>query len=98
MGCVSRGIAARRTSSRLRPPTISPASASLITIVAPGVIRQTGIYQQMTFGEFDGYASPRGERLRDLCAAAGFEGILSSDIRVPLWEKFVGLVPLSGLN
>ena len=54
------------------------------TIVAPGVIRQTGTYQQMTFGELDGHASPRGERLRDLCAAAGFEGILSPDIRVPL--------------
>src|SRR5712692_9454955 len=67
-------------------------------IVAPGVVRQTGTYQQMTFGELDGQASPRGERLRDLCAAAGFEGILSPDIRVPLWEKFIGLVPLSGLN
>jgi 2-dehydropantoate 2-reductase len=68
------------------------------TIVAPGVIRQTGTYQQMTFGELDGHASPRGECLRDLCTAAGFEGILSPDIRVPLWEKFIGLVPLSGLN
>src|SRR6266852_4036448 len=68
------------------------------SIVAPGVVRQTGTYQQMTFGELDGHLSPRGERLRDLCAAAGFEGILSPDIRVPLWEKFVGLVPLSGLN
>jgi len=43
-------------------------------IVAPGVIRQIGTYQQMTFGELDGNASPRGERLRNLCAAAGFEG------------------------
>src|ERR1700687_1014940 len=43
------------------------------TIVAPGVIRQTGTYQQMTFGGLDGHASPRGARLRDLCAAAGFE-------------------------
>jgi 2-dehydropantoate 2-reductase len=52
----------------------------------------------MTFGELDGHASPRGECLRHLCAAAGFEGILGPDIRVPLWEKFIGLVPLSGLN
>jgi 2-dehydropantoate 2-reductase len=67
-------------------------------IVAPGVIRQTGTYQRMTFGELDGRVSPRGERLRDLCAAAGFEGVLSPDIRLPVWEKFVLLVPLSGLN
>ena len=68
------------------------------SIVAPGVIRQTGTYQQMTFGELDGGISARGERLRDLCAAAGFDGVLSADIRVPLWDKFLLLVPLSGLN
>jgi 2-dehydropantoate 2-reductase len=67
-------------------------------IVAPGVIRQTGTYQRMTFGEIDGTASTRGERLRDLCAMAGFEGALSPDIRVPIWDKFILLVPLSGLN
>jgi 2-dehydropantoate 2-reductase len=68
------------------------------TIVAPGVVRQTGTYQQMTFGELDGRISERGRRLRDLCQAAGFDGVLSQDILVPIWEKFVGLVPLSGLN
>jgi 2-dehydropantoate 2-reductase len=68
------------------------------SIVAPGVIRQTGSYHQMTFGELDGGVSPRGERLRDLCAAAGLEGVLSPGIRVPLWQKFIILVPLSGLN
>ena len=67
-------------------------------IVAPGVIRQTGTYQRMTFGEIDGSASTRGERLRDLCAMAGFEGVLSPDIRVPIWDKFILLVPLSSLN
>src|SRR5205807_775161 len=49
------------------------------SIVAPGVVRQTGTYQQMPFGELDGRASPRGELLRDLCERAGFEGILSPD-------------------
>ncbi len=68
------------------------------SIVAPGVVRQTGTYQQMTFGELDGRASPRGERLRDLCAAAGFDGILSPDVRVPIWEKFLVLVPLANVN
>jgi 2-dehydropantoate 2-reductase len=68
------------------------------TIIAPGVIHQTGTYQRMTFGELDGRISERGQRLRDLCEAAGFEGVLSPDIMVPVWEKFIGLVPLSGLN
>jgi 2-dehydropantoate 2-reductase len=67
-------------------------------IIAPGVICQTGTYQRMTFGELDGWVSERGQWLRDLCAAAGFEGVLSPDIMVPVWEKFILLVPLSGLN
>ncbi len=29
---------------------------------------------------------------------AGFEGVLSPDIRVPVWDKFVLLAPLSGLS
>jgi 2-dehydropantoate 2-reductase len=68
------------------------------SIVAPGVVRQTGTYFQMTFGELDGRISPRAERLRDLCAAAGFEGILSPDIRVPLWEKFLVVVSAANVN
>jgi 2-dehydropantoate 2-reductase len=68
------------------------------TISEPGVIRQTGSYQRMTFGELDGRLSERGQRLRDLCGTAGFEGVLSPDIRVPVWEKFILLVPLSGLH
>jgi 2-dehydropantoate 2-reductase len=68
------------------------------SIGAPGVVRQTGTYQQMTFGELDRRPSTRGERLKALCAAAGFEGILSPDIMVPVWQKFILLVPLSGLN
>jgi 2-dehydropantoate 2-reductase len=68
------------------------------TIAAPGVIRQTGTYQRMTFGELDGRISERGLRLRDLCETAGFEGALSPDIMVPVWEKFLLMVPLAGLN
>jgi 2-dehydropantoate 2-reductase len=68
------------------------------TIVAPGIIRQTGTYQSMTFGELDGRLSERGQRLRELCEAAGFEGVLSPDIRLPLWEKFILIVPSAGLN
>src|SRR3954451_15386714 len=41
------------------------------SIVAPGVVRQTGAYQVMTFGELDGHISRRGEKLRDQCEAAG---------------------------
>lgn len=81
-----------------REPVMGGVAFVTGTIVAPGVVRQTGTYQRMTFGELDGRTSERGRRLRDLCTAAGFEGVLSPDIMVPVWEKFVLLVPLSGLN
>lgn len=73
------------------------------SIVAPGVVRQTGTYQVMTFGEigrgkFDRRPSPRGERLRDMCETAGFDGVLSPDVMVPIWEKFLVLIPLANVN
>ena len=66
-------------------------------IIAPGVIQQTGTHQRITFGELDGRISERGQQLHDLCESAGFEGVLSPNIMVPVWEKFVRLVPFSGL-
>jgi 2-dehydropantoate 2-reductase len=68
------------------------------SIVAPGIVRQTGTYQIMTFGELDRRPSPRGERLHELCETAGFDGVLSPDVMVPLWEKFLVLIPLANVN
>jgi 2-dehydropantoate 2-reductase len=81
-----------------RAPVMGGSAFVTGSIVSPGVVRQTGTYFQITFGELDGGISRRGERLRDLCIAAGLETNLSPDIRVPLWEKYIGLVPLSGVN
>jgi len=91
--------AAERLSAVLGPEPVMGGTA-LVTgsIVAPGVVRQTGTYQRIMFGELDGRDSERGERLRNLCAEAGFDGVMSPDVRVPIWEKFILLVPLSGLN
>ena len=66
------------------------------TIDRPGVIRQTGKMMQLTFGELDGRITPRAERFRALCDKAGFDVILSGDIAVPLWVKFIGLTAASG--
>jgi 2-dehydropantoate 2-reductase len=91
--------ASERLSAILGPEPIMGGTAFVTgAIVAPGIVRQTGTHQRMTFGELDGRDSGRGQRLRDLCTAAGFEGVLSPDIRVPIWEKFIALVPVAGLN
>jgi 2-dehydropantoate 2-reductase len=81
-----------------REPVMGGTAFVTGAIAAPGIVRQTGTYQRLTFGELDGRITARGERLRDLCAAAGFEGVLSTDVLASIWEKFLLLVPLSGLN
>jgi 2-dehydropantoate 2-reductase len=68
------------------------------SIVAPGVVRQTGTYQRLIFGELDGRISERGRRLAELCAVAGFDGEFEPNVLVPIWNKFIALVPLSGVN
>jgi 2-dehydropantoate 2-reductase len=66
------------------------------TIARPGVIRQTGTFMALTFGERDGRSSPRAEAFRALCQSAAFDVVLSDDIRVPIWTKFVLLTAMSG--
>src|SRR5580704_7199946 len=68
------------------------------SIVAPGVVRQTGTYQRLIYGEIDGRISQRGQALANLCAEAGFAGEFEPDVLVPIWEKFLGIVPLSSIN
>ena len=67
------------------------------SIVAPGVVRQSGRHHRMTFGELDGRVSPRAERIRDASVAAGIETTLSDNIQRARWEKFIALVATSGL-
>ena len=68
------------------------------SIIAPGVVRQTGTYQRLIFGELDGSMSRRGQALSDACAAAGIEGYFSANVLLLVWEKFLAIVPLSSVN
>jgi 2-dehydropantoate 2-reductase len=66
------------------------------TIEQPGVIRQTGTFMALAFGERDGSISPRATAFREVCRTAGFDVLLSDNIAVPIWEKFVLLTAMSG--
>lgn len=59
------------------------------TIAEPGVIRQTGAFMRLTFGELDGRPSARGAAFHKECEAAGFDSLNTNEILVALWEKFV---------
>lgn len=66
-------------------------------IVEPGVIRQTGTFMRMVFGELDGQQRDRGAALHGLCQKAGFDAVHSNDILTALWEKFVLLATNSSV-
>jgi 2-dehydropantoate 2-reductase len=91
--------APQRLVAMLGPEAIMGGTAFVTgTIAAPGVVRQTGTHQQMTFGELDGRISERGQKLSEMCETAGIDGVLSADIRLPIWDKFLLLAPVSGLS
>jgi 2-dehydropantoate 2-reductase len=67
------------------------------SIIAPGVVRQSGTHHRMTFGELDGHVTRRVERIRETCQASGIDTTLSDDIQRVRWEKFIMLVAGSGI-
>ena len=67
-------------------------------IEEPGVVRLNSAYTRLRFGELNGDRSTRGKALEAVCIDAGLEAELSSDIEKALWEKFMLLVPISGLT
>lgn len=68
------------------------------TIAEPGVIRQTGTFMRMIFGELDGSRSARAEAFLALCEKAGFDATLSPAIVTELWMKFIMLASNAGMT
>ncbi len=68
------------------------------TIAEPGVIRQTGDFMRLVFGELDGSRSARGETFLSLCRQAGFDATHSDKILTELWVKFILLATNSALT
>jgi 2-dehydropantoate 2-reductase len=67
-------------------------------IEKPGVIRHSGTMAVLIVGELDGEPSVRTKAFVDACTKAGIQARVSDDIEKALWEKYVGLVALSGMT
>ena len=68
---------------------------------APGVIELTGTHRRIVFGEVFGSPPRRSARVAALHAALSESDIQSDavdDGRIPIWEKFIFLVSLSGFT
>jgi 2-dehydropantoate 2-reductase len=68
------------------------------TIEAPGVVRQTGTFMKLIFGELAGGRSARGDAFLALCRAAGFDADHSANILTDLWLKFIVLATNSAVT
>jgi 2-dehydropantoate 2-reductase len=77
----------------------------------PGLIVQTGVHRSIIFGEVfalpaeasaevgdRGRISPRVQAIADVLASADIQVTPVADARVPIWDKFVYLVPFSGFT
>jgi 2-dehydropantoate 2-reductase len=68
---------------------------------APGVIVQTGEHRRIVFGETFGALPRHSDRvgaLHDAFVSADIQSVPVGDGRVPIWEKLVFLVALSGFT
>ena len=68
---------------------------------APGVIEQTGTHRRVVFGEVFGQlprSSQRVAELHEVFSGADIQSEVVGDGRVPIWEKFIFLVPLAGFT
>lgn len=70
-------------------------------LASPGVIVQTGTHRRIVFGEvFDPgiEVSPRVRAIHEAFLGADILSEAVPDARVPLWEKFIYLVPFAGFT
>jgi 2-dehydropantoate 2-reductase len=84
--------------SGLDPARVAGGTTYISSVIEePGVIRHT-TSDRLIFGELDGSTSPRLERFRDACVAAGIHPTLSDRIDVEIWTKFCHLSVFSGMT
>jgi 2-dehydropantoate 2-reductase len=91
--------AAERLIPILGAPAVMGGVAQIsATIAAPGVIRQTGTFMRLIFGELAGGRSARGDAFLCLCEKAGFDATHSDHIQTDLWLKFILLSTNSAIT
>lgn len=68
------------------------------TLDAQGVVQQLNQMHSITFGERDGSASPRMQRITEAFADAGFDSRPSSNVLQAMWDKWLFLAALAGIT
>jgi 2-dehydropantoate 2-reductase len=71
-------------------------AATPATLIEPGVVRQFGQWCTLEFGEMDNARTPRVESLLAACLRANIDALISEDIELALWSKFIFITVHSG--
>lgn len=97
---LQNGVDAEGVLSRIlgRQHVMGGVAGIFATISEPGVIKHVGAIQLMIFGELDGQRTARAEAFLAVSKKAGIDAVLSENIDVELWKKFVYLTALSGMT
>lgn len=91
--------AADRLSKIIPPQNVANGMAQVsTTISSPGVITQTGDFNQFVFAERDSQPSERISALQQALADAGVSAPETDDIERDLWSKFVLFSAVSGIT
>jgi 2-dehydropantoate 2-reductase len=78
-------------------PVLCGISWVTANVESPGVVvhaRGT----RVVLGELAGGSSLRGERVRSTLERAGIDAVVDTDVRVPLWQKFITVCTAGGLS
>ncbi len=67
------------------------------SLTAPGLIRQISSVRRITLGERDGRVTPRARRVGEALASSGIEVVVSDQIDLALWDKFLFIASISGV-
>jgi 2-dehydropantoate 2-reductase len=87
-----------RLSAALGPEHVAGGTTYVVAgIAAPGRIRHTGL-GRLIFGSLAGTPSPVLTRLHAACVDAGIDAVLSENILIDIWTKFVRLTAFSGMT
>ncbi len=67
-------------------------------IAAPGKIDQKSAFNRIVFGEWDGQRSARVEALAAACSGSAVEAVVSANIELDIWKKFIFLIGTGSVN
>lgn len=92
--------AAGQLSSVLGRDKVAGGSCAIVSMIAgPGHIRHAGASPRIVFGNLDGKNNEACERLLEAFGRTrGVRAVLSDEIQIEIWRKFLFIAPVSGVG